>query len=117
MQKSKWLLAVTMAVSVLTGCKGSLCEQIADESTALVEKAKPCDNTITAGNFNKSTCEANISACTAADEKVLEQQADCVDKIKACVKGQEQVFVGALLACSGGTISQGCQDAIDKASP
>lgn len=124
----KRIVSVFAVVSLaLTGCGGSLCEDVADSLDKVNEKAKPCgfDSTtdpITDDDIKR--CEDNLDKCTDADKDALGKFNDCIGDLATCSTGNENAFAAALLACGahldkvsdncGATSEQGLKRSISR---
>lgn len=87
----------------LTGCGGSLCEDMADAATDFAVKAKPCSSEVTSPTFTDEEikqCEESIDkTCTEPDKKALEAFVECIDKLPTCSTDNQNSFGLAALAC------------------
>jgi hypothetical protein len=99
---TKQFACVFAVVSLaLTGCGGSLCQDLADTSESLGEKAKACGATpsdpITEEEINQ--CEESLDSCTDSDKKALEDFISCLDELPTCSTANQSAFATSLLAC------------------
>jgi predicted small secreted protein len=104
---------------VLTGCGSSVCEDFKGVSEDLTEKSKPCSDGTTGTDepFDVQQCEADFVKCTDDDKKALEEYIDCLGDVDTCVKGQEDIFGGAVLACAfaaAGKLSDACTSTVSQ---
>lgn len=104
----------------LTGCGGSICEDFKDTSEELTEKAKPCSDGTSPGTtepFDVQQCEADLAKCSDSDKEALEEYISCLGEVDTCVKGKEDAFGGAVLACAfaaAGKLSDACTSTVSQ---
>lgn len=116
----KRLVCAFAVVSLaLTGCSGSICEDFKSVSADLEEKAKPCSEgtTGTPEEFDVQQCESDLAKCSDSDKEALEEYISCLGDVDTCVKGQQQVFDGAVLACAfaaAGKLSAACTSTVSQ---
>lgn len=116
----KRLVSAFAVVSlVLTGCGGSICEDFKDVSEELTEKAKPCSDGTTGTDepFDVQQCEADLAKCSEDEKKALEEYIDCLGDVDTCVKGQEDIFGSAVLACAfaaAGKLGDACTATVSQ---
>jgi hypothetical protein len=104
---------------VLMGCGGSVCEDFKNVSEELSEKSKPCSDGTTGTDepFDVQQCEADFAKCSDDDKKALEEYIDCLGDVDTCVKGKEDIFGGAVLACAfaaAGKLSDACTSTVSQ---
>jgi hypothetical protein len=111
------LVAITVVISA---CGGSTCDRAESASKSLDEKGKACQSSSTTADggtpaaFNRTSCEADVKSCNADDLTIINKQFDCIDKVEACVKGNELAYLGSILACTGDSqkLSAACAKAV-----
>ena len=104
--KRAWVLVLGMSlVASSAACTGSVCDRAEAVSKGLADKGAACraDGGLAAPDtFDKAKCEADVSACTQADLKIVNSDLDCVDRVAACVAGDDMGWLGALMSCAQG---------------
>jgi hypothetical protein len=104
--KRAWVFVLGLSlVASSTACTGSVCDRAESVSRALNDKGKACSGDgglVSPTTFDKPTCEAGASACTAADLKILNSDFDCIDRVEACVAGNDNAWLGSLMSCAQG---------------
>ena len=94
-------IAVTAAVAslVLVGCgRNNPCETLDSAYESLQGKKGTC-NDVQITSPSKAPCDANIDKCSDADLIIIEDQADCLQKVTACESGNEFGWLGQIAAC------------------
>ncbi|MBM7118502.1 hypothetical protein [Archangium primigenium] len=116
----KKMFAIAAVALALTGCSSNVCEEVADSSESLAKKFEPCSDG-SESPFTKPTeaeinqCKESVEkSCSDADKEALLKTVDCFNGIKACAKGSELTFLGALTDCANNqkNISEACQNAL-----
>lgn len=100
--------AIALAVAALTfaACGGSLCTRSDDEQKRILAGQAKCEytaNSVTISitpSSSTSTCEANVSKCTSADQKIVDEWLTCLKGVPACAAGSEKTTVDGYLACA-----------------
>ena len=120
------VLIVSLGIFSGLGCGAdSVCDKADQASRNLTNAAAGCPSfsggsdggfsTISISNttYSKATCQSALKMCTAADQQTLSSAFDCFAKVNRCVPGQENQFIGSVLAClfTAGNISSACQTA------
>ena len=95
------------------GCGGGdLCQRSASTFSALNARASSCPSVgspfQTYSDAQIQRCSASLTVCSKADQTAIAQQLKCLDKIGACVPGQETGFGNAIGNCSIPPLSAGC---------
>jgi len=114
----KRLAFAVVAVSLaMTGCSGSLCDDVDSANKDLADKVKGCSSfsEITykePTDAEREQCEKSVEACTDSDKEAIEKFLDCVSDLPACTNATEQQFGTSFLACANGVanISDACLD-------
>jgi len=89
-------LALASAVALaLSGC--NLCDRYANFEASFQERHKACGDSTS--SFDKATCNANLSKCSAADQEKVNKYLDCMEKIPACTSNTRLSFLEATLNC------------------
>src|SRR5688572_1272684 len=86
----------------LTGCGASLCDDLADASESLGEKAQPCGGGTTSDPITDeelNQCKESLDKCTDADKEKLGDFVDCINELPTCSTSNQNTFVSSLLAC------------------
>lgn len=110
----KLLILVAASSMFLTACGASICERFENSGDKFEDKFSACSSgegtTTTTTEFNRAQCDENLSNCTAQDEEKLNNYFDCIEKLDACVAGQEEAFTSAFIACAAnvGQLSTPC---------
>jgi len=112
MRRNCCLAGALVVMTVLSGCTGAVCADVADAYEQLARKGEGCSGVVPLPSFNQAQCEKNISECTANDLDRLGKKADCFRDIISCDAQSEQAFATAIDQCEGHVISNGCEAAI-----
>jgi hypothetical protein len=87
----------------LTGCGGSVCEDVADSFNSFIDKAKPCTSGTTIDPITDADikqCEENFDkSCTDSDKKALKAFTDCLDELPTCSASNQNTFVADTEKC------------------
>ena len=98
------LFAVASAAVLAVACSGSICDRQESVGKTLEERGRACqsggDGGSTIDPNAKKRCESAMSKCTADDQKIMNDQLSCLEKVSTCVKGNELAWAGEILACS-----------------
>ncbi|MFO0597708.1 MAG: hypothetical protein U0228_20545 [Myxococcaceae bacterium] len=107
------LVAVSCVVA-LAGCGSNLCEK---SQSAQKKFAGDCGADAPA--LLGTMCTANLSQCSAADQKILETTVACMDKLPACVSIAKDAWKLQRDGCLTGTdqLSKACLDAFFMGNP
>lgn len=106
--RTSLLVALVALVSMVSGC-ASVCDRLASPA----DKKGTCTN-VTTNAVTKSTCDANVSKCTADDLKAVNAFLDCYDALPVCASGKELEFAASMLTCASKTssVSAACNAAL-----
>ena len=112
------LRAVAVCCSLtlaLVGCAPNPCER---STRAAKANQGDCGDEI-AGSLLGSTCSANLSSCSDADQKVLGTVLTCVEKMSACSAFQKDAWKLQRDLCAADlqTLSPSCKAAFGSAVP
>ncbi|PTL79132.1 hypothetical protein [Vitiosangium sp. GDMCC 1.1324] len=115
----KWtrvLCVVSVASFVMTGCKGSVCEDLKDGLEVAADKGAACDTSGEAPEeADINQCKQSIEKCTEDDEDTLRDLADCFRDLPECTPSNPDPYSGALLGCfftAAGKLSDACGGAV-----
>ena len=105
-------LATLALASLLVACGGSggLCSRAQGSWSDASKKAAPCG--FQAYQFDRATCDANVSACDDQDQEAANGYLDCLDQLPDCDPANAQAWTDAFDACGNPQMSnQTCSDA------
>jgi hypothetical protein len=98
----------------LTGCGGSVCEDVADSFNSFIEKAKPCLEGVTIDPISDADiemCEENIdNTCSDADKEALQKFTDCLNDLDTCSSSNQNAWAAEAEKCTTELekVSDGC---------
>jgi hypothetical protein len=96
--------AVVVAALAVIGCGGgSLCGTAQDAWANLNRKSAPCG--YNALNFNRTTCDQNVSGCNDSDKNIADAYFTCLNKVGTCDPNNPDPFAAAVNACGRPTVS------------
>lgn len=121
--RADWPVVAFVGVAVLSwfGCGGSgVCDKAEQASQHLANAMSTCPAFGGSGDggvpvftisYNKAACQNALSKCSAADQQALSKTFDCFSNMSRCTPGQENQFIGGVIACGmmAGDVSQACQ--------
>lgn len=87
------------AALAASGCGSSVCDRYESVNKTMQSKVGDCEN-VTIKSAPRAVCDANISKCTADDEKKINDQLDCMEQMSTCQKGSEGDWFGEAAACA-----------------
>jgi hypothetical protein len=103
----KRLASVFAVVSLaVTGCGGSLCDDLADSDKSFYDKTKACSSVNDGTPYKEPTeadfdqCESSIKSCTDADKDNIGKFNDCVNGLPTCTASTEESFTNAFAGCA-----------------
>ncbi|MFZ5442254.1 MAG: hypothetical protein ACOZQL_19755 [Myxococcota bacterium] len=108
----KLIIAVTFVAS-LAGCGGTVCDRLTSAQDKFFAGKTECTyaeggSSIT---LKRSSTSCSTSACSAAEQKALDEYATCLSAAQACSSGNEKAATSAGTACAlplVGKVSAGC---------
>lgn len=118
----KTFLFAVVAVAV-SGCGGSVCDRIDASVTRFFAGKTECaymdgSTTVTVKKTTGSamSCNSKVSACTAADQAILDKYVKCVEAAPVCSAGNEKAAGTAMTACAVELITIGSTGVTPKVS-
>ncbi len=112
MRKSGWMLAWMVAVAVLSGCRSTACQDLAEVYADVDQKSRPCLERAPLPPFDPTRCEQNLQQCASDDLDQLDNQVECYQQLGTCQPEQKASFLDAISTCDGHFISNTCEAAI-----
>jgi hypothetical protein len=106
------MLAWMVAVAVLTGCRSTPCQDLAEAYADVDQKSRPCLERAPLPPFDPSRCEQNLQQCAGKDLDQLDHQVECYQKLATCRPEQKASFLDAISTCDNHFISNTCEAAI-----
>jgi hypothetical protein len=113
--------ALYLAIGAACGSTG-VCDKADQAARNLANAAAGCPqlsgadggSSLSVSVSSKAACQAALSSCSSSDQDALSKVFDCISGMARCTPGQENQFIGQLLACAftAGNISQQCQNAL-----
>jgi Tfp pilus assembly protein PilP len=114
MWKSGWMLTplAAVAVLILTGCRNSACEDLAEVYADVARKSEPCMESAPLPPVDALRCEQNLQACGDQDLVQLEAQIKCYRSLGTCQPEQKASFLQGITRCDRHALSNSCEAAI-----
>jgi len=88
----------------LTGCGGSLCDDLDDHFKQFSDKTKACSSLYepytepTDAEFEQ--CEQDVKSCTDAEKDSIGKFLDCANGLADCTAATEQQFATSYVGCA-----------------
>lgn len=86
----------------LTGCGGTVCDELGDAYAQVNDKARAClqEGDEAQRPFDHALCEANVGRCSNDERLALSQLADCFRAAPVCTPDTESNFNSAVFLCA-----------------
>jgi hypothetical protein len=112
MRTAAWMLATLASVALLTGCRNTTCQDLAEVYADVDKKSRPCLDGAPLAAFDPNRCEQNLQQCGEDDLEQLDYQVHCYESLDACKPEQKASFLEAVSDCDNFVISNTCEGAI-----
>lgn len=93
-----WILFIAVGV-LAAACSTDICHKASNASGRFVAKSCNPDGGSAIARVDITKCENNIANCSGVELQKISDYVDCVERIPACVAGQENAFNLAYVGC------------------
>jgi hypothetical protein len=106
------MLAPLATMALLSGCRSTACEDLAEAYADVARKSQPCMERAPLPAFDPARCEQNLQECGEKDLDQLNAQIECYQRLGTCQPEQKASFYQGITHCDSNALSNACEAAI-----